>query len=247
VRNKQEVRQGVWDELRKVALPDSRFHFDFSSFIPDFEGSEKALARLVGLEIYRNARLLFVTPDECLVDFRARCIRDGKTIIVSPYGIRRPLVILGKKDVPEGHGRFAACLDGLERFGRYTTLGEISQLENLDLMVTGGSAVNLEGVRFGKGHGYFDLEWAMMREIGVVNEDTPVVIFVHDCQVIDEPIEPDPFDSVADIIVTPTRTIMVKKRYPKPTGIIWEKLDPHLVEEIPPLQELRERRSKTTE
>lgn len=242
MKDKQKVRSEVWEELRKVARPDSRFHFDFSSFIPDFEGSEKALARLVDLEIYKNASLLFVTPDECLVAFRVHCIQDGKIIIVSPYGIRRPLVILGKKDIPEGHERFAACLDGLERFGHYVTLGEISQLGKLDLMVTGGSAVNLEGVRFGKGHGYFDLEWAMMREIGVVNEDTPVVIFVHDCQVIDESIEPDPFDSVADIIVTPTRTIMVEKRYPKPRGIIWEKLDPQLIGEIPPLHELRERR-----
>lgn len=242
MKDKQQVRSEVWKELRKIARPDSRFHFDFSSFIPDFEGSGKALVKFVGLEIYKNASLLFVTPDECLVAFRARCIQDGKTIIVSPYGIRRPLVILGRKNVQEGHELFAACLDGLERFGRYTTLDEISQLGNLDIMVTGGSAVNLEGVRFGKGHGYFDLEWAMMREIGVVNEDTPIVIFVHDCQVIDESIEPDPFDSVADIIVTPTRIIMVEKRYPKPTGIIWEKLDPHLIEEIPPLQELKERR-----
>lgn len=240
--DKQKTRSEAWEELRKVARPDSRFHFDFSSFIPDFEGSEKALDKLVDLEIYKNASLLFVTPDECLVNLRAYCIQDGKTIIVSPYGIRRPLVILGRKDVPEGHELFAACLDGLERFSHYITLDEIGRLGKLDLMVTGGSAVNLEGIRFGKGHGYFDLEWAMMREIGVVNEDTPVVIFVHDCQVIDESIEPDPFDSVADIIVTPTRTIMVEKRYPKPAGIIWEKLDPHLIEEIPPLQELRERR-----
>ena len=27
--HKSEVRERVWSELRKVAVPDSRFHFDF--------------------------------------------------------------------------------------------------------------------------------------------------------------------------------------------------------------------------
>ena len=36
------LRRVVWDKLVKVAKPDSRFHFDFSSFIPDFAGSESS-------------------------------------------------------------------------------------------------------------------------------------------------------------------------------------------------------------
>ena len=34
-------------------------------------------------------------------------------------------------------------------------------LGKIDLMLTGASAVSKNGVRFGKGHGFFDLEWGM--------------------------------------------------------------------------------------
>ena len=39
-------------------------------------------------------------------------------------------------------------------------------------MVTGASAVSLDGVRFGKGHGFFDLEWGMFTDMGIVDDDT---------------------------------------------------------------------------
>ena len=37
------LRRVVWDRLAQVAKPDSRFHLDFTSFIPDFEGSSKCV------------------------------------------------------------------------------------------------------------------------------------------------------------------------------------------------------------
>lgn len=39
------------------------------------------------------------------------------------------------------------------------------------------------GWRIGKGEGYADMEYAMMVSMGAVQEDTPVVTIVHDCQV----------------------------------------------------------------
>ena len=45
--HKDLIRQKVYPELVKVAFPDSRFHFDFSSYITDFEGSDKAIDRLL--------------------------------------------------------------------------------------------------------------------------------------------------------------------------------------------------------
>ena len=43
-----------------------------------------------------------------------------------------------------------------------------------------GSAVSLDGVRFGKGHGFFDLEWGMFTELGIVDDSTPVAAVVHE-------------------------------------------------------------------
>lgn len=39
------------------------------------------------------------------------------------------------------------------------------------------------GWRIGKGEGFADLEYGMMRCIGAVDENTPIITTVHDCQV----------------------------------------------------------------
>ena len=43
------------------------------------------------------------------------------------------------------------------------------------------------GYRLGKGEGYADLEYAMMRDIGAVDENTVIITVVHDCQILDIP------------------------------------------------------------
>ena len=43
--------------------------------------------------------------------------------------------------------------------------------------------VYVSGWRIGKGEGYADLEYGMMRCMGAVDENTPVITTVHDCQV----------------------------------------------------------------
>ena len=40
----QVVRRKIRSRLTDVALPDSRYHLDFAEFIPDFTGSDRALA-----------------------------------------------------------------------------------------------------------------------------------------------------------------------------------------------------------
>jgi len=240
--SKDVVRESVWRELRRYAKPDSRFHYDLSEFIPDFEGSGRCADAIRGMDVYRRAKLLFITPDNCLEVLRMYAILDSKPFIMPTYGIRRGFVYITRELVPPGKEDFAATLDGAERFGRYVSLDEIAGMGRIDLMITGASAVSVSGVRYGKGHGYFDLEWAMMREIGVVDEDTPVIAVVHDVQVVEEELEADKYDTVVDYIVTPTRVIKVGGGRPKPAGINWERLPRQLLDEIPPLMELYRRR-----
>lgn len=60
---------------------------------------------------------------------------------------------------------------------------------------------------------------------------------MHDCQVLTETLHPEVFESVADAIFTPTRTIEVANPH-KPRGcIVWSLLDPHMLATIAPLQE----------
>jgi len=236
--NKSEARQQVWEELIKVAKPDSRFHLNFNEYIPDFIGSKEATDNLTSMSCYKNAEVVFITPDICLEGLRTQAIYDGKTQIVSTYGIRRGFVELVPSDVQPGLEPYVVLLDMIEAVGKNITLEQLKNRYKLDLIVTGASAVNKKGVRFGKGHGFFDLEWAMFYMLGIVDENTPVVAFVHDCQLIDLALDVSPYDTLCDYIVTPSRIIEIADPLKPTSGVIWEMLEDTMMDEIPPLQEL---------
>ncbi len=235
----EAVRQMIRRRLMEVARPDSRFHLDFAEFIPDFVGSDRALARVRELPCYRTGRYAFITPDNCLAALRTRMLRDGKSMVVSTYGIYRGFVLLEPDMVPEGQESFAGWLDGLEHFGRPVTMAEIAARGAFDFMVTGASAVSLNGVRFGKGHGFFDLEWGMFTDLGVADERTPVVAVVHDVQVVEDTLSPSPTDIIVDYIAAPDTLHEATRDNPRPRGVKWELLSAESIEATPPLEELQ--------
>jgi 5-formyltetrahydrofolate cyclo-ligase len=232
------IRQQIWERLRPVAKPDSRFHLDFANVIPDFQGSERAVQRLLAQPLYRESRYAFVTPDNGLALLRQRLLDDGKTLVVSTYGIHRGFVLLEPSRISPDHTLFASWLDGLEHFGTPISLEEIASRGRFDFLATGASAVSLNGVRFGKGHGYFDLEWGMFTDIGVADERSPVIAVVHDVQVVEENLLPSETDILVDAVATPTRYFEVE-RGQRPRGVKWNLVDPVQLDSTPPLQELQ--------
>lgn len=236
----KEARIIIWEELRKVARPDSRFSWDFGEFIADYEGSDKCAKLLCEQDFYKNSKVVFITPDNNLEKFREQVIRDKKTILMTNYGITRGVFLLKPEMVPPGKEELASTLDGVQRYWKHISLKEIeSQIKHVDMMVTGASAITPAGIRFGKGHGYFDLEWAMFYTIGVSDDTTEIVTVGHDCQVVDVDVQVEPYDTAFDWIVTPTRVIKTRHEFPRPDrGVIWSLLAPGMLEKIPPLQEL---------
>ena len=58
----------------------------------------------------------------------------------------------------------------------------------IDLYVVASVAVSTNGVRLGKGRGFAELEWAILKELGLVDADTLVATTVHQAQIIEEEI-----------------------------------------------------------
>lgn len=240
--HKADVRNRVWDNLRKVAYPDSRFHLDFSSFIADFEGSGAANDALLTHSVPpEGSTCVFITPDNCLEYLREKTLDKGIKVLTTTYGIRRGFKLLDPAVIPSTQYKYASTLDGMEKLAVSVSLAEIVGLRlQIDLMVTGTGAINEKGIRFGKGHGYFDLEWAMLYSVNVVHMGTVTAAVVHDCQVLREELIPEPYDTVCDLVFTPTTIFRVDGGAAKPTcGILWDRLEPNMLEDIPPLRELR--------
>lgn len=236
----KEARVKIWEELRKVARPDSRFSWEFSEFITDYEGSDQCAKLLTGMDIYKNAKVVFITPDNNLETLRRIAFEDKKTVVMTNYGITRGFFLIQPGMIPEGKEELASLLDGVGRYWKHQTLAQLKEsVGHIDMMVTGASAITPSGIRFGKGHGYFDLEWAMTYTMGIVDLSTPVVAVGHDCQVVDVDVEVREYDTAIDYIVTPTRVIHTRNEFPKPQkGILWSQLAPGMREQIPPVQEL---------
>lgn len=236
------LRRVVWSRLAEVAKPDARFHFDFTEFIPDFDGSDRCVEAVADLPEYRRAKTLFITPDNSLEGMRQRALADGKRILVWTYALRRGLLCIDGRQVGAADRQLAATLDGMERFGHLLDYEGLLSERPVDFVVTGAAAVSREGVHFGKGHGYFDLEWGLLSELGLVGQQTPVAVAVHDCQVIDESVPHAPHDASVDVIVTPSAVLRCGA-VAKPAGLVWERVPRHLTVDTPYFAEAWQQRA----
>lgn len=232
------TRQRIWDRLKGVARPDTRFHMDFANFIPDFDGVEAATDHVTSMPTFETCKLAFVTPDNSMTELRRRLICARVPLLTATYNIQRGFLYLPPDAVPEGAETFAAWLDGIEHFARPVSLEQVAALGRIDLMATGASAVSVDGVRFGKGHGFFDLEWAMFSDLGLVSDATPVIAIVHDVQVVDDHLQMNETDIPVDYIATPSRMITVDRTGRRPRGVKWDLLAGQEIRDMPPLREL---------
>jgi 5-formyltetrahydrofolate cyclo-ligase len=120
--------------------------------------------------------------------------------------------------------------------GRPLVRGGGSDIPRLEAIVCGSVAVTRDGRRCGKGEGYSDLEFAILRELG--HPPVPVATTVHDLQVVAS-VPRDPTDQPLSVIATPTQAIRIKRPSAAPTGIDWTRLSAEDLEEMPILAELK--------
>ena len=116
----------------------------------------------------------------------------------------------------------------------------------VDMCAIGGLVFNAQGVTIWEGHNLFEVQWAMLQDLKVLQPNTPVVAVAHACQVVDEAqlgvekVTPTTSGEVqSDFVVTPDALYEVAGAV-KPTGALdFDTVDPEGVHNIPPLQELR--------
>lgn len=238
VRRQAQLRAHVRDRLARIAVPDSRWHLDVLHFVPDFEGSELARTRILEHPAIASASTVFVAPDNSLSALTEALLYQGKHVVVPTYGMRRGMVLLTPDTAAPADRAFAATLDGLERFGTTLDLAALRGLGRIDALVTGAIAFTVGGLHIGSGTAYFDIEWAILATLGLVDADTPVLGVAHEIQIVDAPLEPTPLDVTVDAVATPDRLITTSGVRNRPTGIIWPELAAAQLDEIAYLRDL---------
>jgi 5-formyltetrahydrofolate cyclo-ligase len=229
--DKSAARQWVWDRLGAEGV--ARFPFPPHGRIPNFVGAKVAAARLLDIEPWKSATAIKVNPDSPQRPLRAEALRRGITVFVPTPRLRGGFKKLDPRRIPPDKIEEAASLSHGERWSAEVALADMS---GVDAIVCGSVAVTRDGRRCGKGEGYSDLEFAILRELG--HPPVPVATTVHDLQLVDS-LPRDLTDQPLSVIATPTHAIRISRPGAAPTGIDWTRLSAEDLEEMPVLAELK--------
>lgn len=228
-----EIRQRIWDLLEAKNL--ARFPRPVHGRIPNYVGSEKAASALTELDVFKKARRVKVNPDAPQRPVRFNALLQGKVLYMPTPRLREGFLVLDSTTIPKNARKLAASIGGAFKYGEKLGLSDLSQV---DAIVVGSVAVSQNGARVGKGEGYSEIEYAILRQLGVVDERTKVLTTVHDVQVVNA-IPVEEHDVPVDVIMTPTRVIVAEDMPPKPHGILWRKITDDMLDDMPMLKELK--------
>lgn len=231
---KQTLREEVWEALQ--ASGDDRFP-GAEGRIPNFRGRDEAAERLARLDVFQSADVLKVNPDSPQTPVRKRALEEGKTIYMAVPKLKDKKCFLElDPDTMEGSPSDWSSIKGASRHGVPV---HPSEMNPVDLIVTGAVAVDRKGNRLGKGGGYSDLEYAILLEFELIQEDVPIVTTIHPVQEL-EPgrIPREPQDLSLSAYCRPDKTRVVESRPPMPEGLDPGRLDDAKLDSIPILNDL---------
>lgn len=228
---KDEARAAVWKALGEARV--ARFPFPIEGRIPNFKGAEAAAKRLFTLPPWRDAKYLKINPDSPQKPVREAALRRGITYYMPTPRLKAGFRKFDPAKIPPDKYAEAAALSTSETWGELVPL---DALPRFDAIVAGSVAVTRDGRRCGKGAGYSDLEFAILRELG--HAAVPVATTVHPLQIVDG-FPADGTDLPLSAIVTPDEAIVVADPHPAPAGIEWSQLTAADLDDMPVLKDLQ--------
>lgn len=232
---KDALRQRIWTSLveQNVAIGDP-----FQS-IPDFVGSDQAAQLLATLPLWKTSKVMMCSPDVPQIPVRLQALKDGMIVYMAVPKLvdDRCFVELIASDILSKGMTLeeAATWEGALKVGKYIAFEEMVPV---DITVTGCVAVTRSGGRTGKGAGFADLEYALMRRYKLITDKTPIITTVHPLMIVDKSELPlQVHDTSLTMLVTPSEIIETEVDRAQPM-INWALVQPDQIEAIPILRRL---------
>lgn len=212
-----------------LPLPTPRAH-------SQLRGADQAAARLLGHAVCQEVATLKVNPDAPQRPLRLGALQQGITLYMPTPRLWEGFYRIDFTGIPAARLKEAASLSRSARWAEAVPLEALGT--TIDLVVTGSVAVTPSGKRCGKGHGYGDLEYAILRELG--HPAVPVATTVHPLQVVTD-FPTDALDLTVSFLATPYEIMEVSDPPPAPAGIDWDALPEGALKAMPVLKELKAR------
>jgi 5-formyltetrahydrofolate cyclo-ligase len=231
---KDDIRHKVYVRLAQAG--EIRFPHGLAR-VPNFSGADRATALLCELPMWKRARVVKVSCDAPLLAVRRVALAEHKLLYLAVPGLRGDRCFVELDAAKLGPRALqAASIPGALRFGR---LVGPQDMRPVDAIVCGSVAVTRQGARVGRGGGYDDLEYGLLRTEGKVREYTPILTTVHPLQLVEERIPMRGHDIPVDFVITPEHVLAAPSVHPRPRGVIWDILPESKILAIPLLRRSR--------
>jgi len=198
-KRKQEFREEIWRKMEEEHI--ASFPLPARGRIPNFKGSREAASKLRTLLEYKTANTIFVNPDSAQLQVRKFALLDGKKLVMATPKLKQGFIILEPESI-RGKEAEAATIKGAFKYGKI-----VAEIPEVDLVVEGSVAVDMQGNRLGKGGGYGDRE---IRAVKDKSGDVLVVTTCHPVQIVKE-VPAENQDERIDIVVTPDRIYHIRR------------------------------------
>lgn len=241
--DKDAIRSTIWTQL----VADGVAVGPAASRIPNFVGADVAAWHLSKAPGWAEARIVKCNPDPPQIPVRLRALYEGK-VVYTPV----PELTKGFPYIRLDPARLAAA--GIEFELAATSQGflthgepiEFEAMERIDFAVCGSVAVTRSGGRTGKGAGFADLEFGIFRELGVIDDRTPIATTVHSIQLVpDELVPMQGHDTALHFVATEAGLIETGTSHRQPSGVDWDMVRPDQFRDIPFLAALKARLTGT--
>ncbi len=234
MQSKESIRKKVWSSMEREGV--ARFP-GAQGRIPNFADAKRAAERLSQHPPWIKAKVIKANPDSPQTHVRRLALEQGKTLVMAVPRLRdeHPFRLLIPEKLKGQALREAATIKGAMKHGRVT---DLEQIPKIDIFLCGSVAVNLDGARIGKGGGFSDLEFALLSETNAITEKTIVATTVHPIQILRDTLPVTKHDIPIDLIATPRAVIEVSRSFARPSGVLWDHLQPPQIHQVPILERI---------
>ena len=202
-KSKQTIREWMWNKLTDEQI--AQFPLPCYGRIPNFKGMETASKQIFKLPEFKKSNLIFSAPDYVLHSLREITLQNRKELLVATPHIQGFLLL---KDIPPKMISKAVTIKEMSKFGTQVKLDQISG--PVDIFCQGSVAVDRKGNRLGKGKGYGDQEFQLLRSEGLIADQTLIITLIHDVQLLDDfSYLMEPQDVKVQVILTPMEIIRI--------------------------------------
>jgi len=148
----------------------------------------------------------------------------------------RPSKVIPIPETMSGTPEDWASIKGASQHGRQV---HPDSMDPIDLIVTGVVATDPEGRRLGKGGGYSDLEFALLREFDLIDDDIPILSTLHSVQELEtNRIPGESQDITLTAYFTPGKSVTIDDPLPRPEELLEHRLTPEQKDTIPILEDV---------